>query len=176
MTETASQVATARLEDRKLVAIPGAEIRALDGRLQVRGAMVSPGYLGEPDRALDNWFDTGDLGTVSGAGVVEVHGRADDVIVTGGENVFPGEVEAAIRTHPGIVEVVVIGVPDDTWGSRVMAVYEGEAAPGELERHVRYRLAGFKVPSLWRRVDELPRLPVGKPDRKTVQRSISSKP
>lgn len=170
MTETASQVATARLEDRKMVAIPGAEIGAVDGRLRVRGGMVSPGYLGEPDRDPDSWFDTGDLGSVSDIGVVEIHGRADDVIVTGGENVFPGEVEAAIRTHPGVVDVVVMGLADDTWGARVMAVYEGEAAPGELERHVRYRLAGFKVPSVWKRVDSLPRLPVGKVDRASASR------
>lgn len=168
MTETASQLATARPEDRKVVPIPGAEIRAVNGRLRVRGPMLSPGYLGEPDRPDGSWFETGDAGTVSDEGVVEVLGRADDVIVTGGENVFPGEVEAAIRSHPGVVEVVVVGVPDPTWGAKVKAVYEGEAAPGELERHVRYRLAGFKVPSLWQRVDRLPRLPVGKVDRKAV--------
>jgi o-succinylbenzoate---CoA ligase len=165
MTETASQVATARLDDRKVVPIPGAEIRAVGGRLQVRGPMLSPGYLGEPDRADGSWFETGDVGTVSDEGVVDVLGRADDVIVTGGENVFPGEVEAAIRSHPGVVEVVVIGMADPVWGAKVVAVYEGEAAPGELERHVRYRLAGFKVPSVWRRVDSLPRLPIGKVDR-----------
>jgi o-succinylbenzoate---CoA ligase len=168
MTETASQVATGRLEDGKVVAIPGAEIRAVDERLQVRGPMLSPGYLGELDRPPGSWFETGDLGSVSDDGVVEVYGRADDVIVTGGENVFPGEVEAAIRSHPGVVEVVVIGVADPVWGSKVVAVYEGEAAPGELERHVRYRLAGFKVPSVWRRVDSLPRLPIGKVDRAAI--------
>ncbi len=169
MTETASQVATARPEDRKVVPITGADIRAMNGRLQVRGPMLSPGYLGEPDRPPGSWFETGDLGSVSDDGVVEVYGRADDVIVTGGEKVFPGEVEAAIRTHPGVVDVVVVGLPDPSWGSKVAAIYEGDAAPGELERHVRYRLAGFKVPSLWRRVESLPRLPVGKADRKAVR-------
>jgi O-succinylbenzoic acid--CoA ligase len=168
MTETASQVATARRSDFEVVAVPGAEIRAVDGQLQVRGAMLSPGYVGEEDRAPHSWFETGDLGSVSDEGVVEVHGRADDVIVTGGENVFPGEVEAAIRTHARVVDVVVIGESDPVWGSSVIAVYEGSASPGELERHARYRLAGFKIPRRWVRVDELPRLSTGKVARRVV--------
>jgi O-succinylbenzoic acid--CoA ligase len=174
MTETASQIATARLEDRQVVALPGAEIRTVDGRIEVRGPMVSPGYLNEPDRDPEGWFPTGDLGEVDERGILTVLGRADDVIVCGGENVFPGEVEAAIRTHPGIVDVVVIGIPDPTWGSEVVAVYEGEAAAGALERHTRYRVAGYKVPRRWIRVDALPRLPVGKPDRKALQAGVVS--
>lgn len=168
MTETASQVATTAVGERFLMAVPGAELRIVDGRIQVRGQMVSPGYLGEPDRDPEEWFETGDLGEVNPNGSLEVLGRADEVIVTGAENVHPGEVEAVLRTHPAVTEAVVVGVPDPVWGERVVALYEGTAGPGELDRHARYRLAGYKVPRRWVPVEELPRTSLGKVDRRAA--------
>jgi acyl-CoA synthetase (AMP-forming)/AMP-acid ligase II len=109
---------------------------------------------------------------VDGEGGLRVFGRADDVIVTGGENVHPAEVEAVVRELASVDEVCVLGVPDITWGQTVVAVYEGTAAAGELERHVRYRLAGFKVPRRWVRVDALPRRTIGKVDRSAAARLV----
>jgi o-succinylbenzoate---CoA ligase len=178
MTETGSQIATVPLRDAhepaaRLVPIPGAEITVAEGRIRVKGPMVTAGYHGEPDRDPDAWFETGDLGVLEADGSLTVLGRADDVIVTGGENVFPGEIEAVIREHPGIDDAAVIGLSDSTWGEVVVAVYEGSAAPGELERHVRYRLAGFKVPRRWARVERLPRLSIGKIDRSALRQSLA---
>lgn len=176
MTETSSQIATARLEDGlhprpRVFALPGAEITIdPEGRILVRGPMVSPGYVGEPDRPRDGWLDTGDLGEFDVEGALRVLGRADDVVITGGEKVHPHEVEQALREHPDVADVCVVGVPDRAWGQRVVAVYEGSATPGDLERLARYRLAGFKIPRTWLRVDPLPRLPVGKVDREAVRR------
>ncbi len=173
MTETASQVATERRPGAGLTAVKGAELRVWGDRVEVRGPMVSPGYLGEPDRAADEWFQTGDRGEVDANGRLAVLGRADTVVITGGENVSPEEVEAVIRCHPGVADVVVVGIPDATWGSMLVAVYEGDAGAGELDRHVRYRLAGFKVPKAWNRVESLPRTPIGKVDRQAAARLAS---
>jgi O-succinylbenzoic acid--CoA ligase len=171
MTETASQVATARVEDpgRPLV-LPGVEIAAIDGRLWVRGPMVSPGYLDEPDRGSEEWFDTGDAGEVEADGGIRVHGRVDGTIVTGGENLHPEEVEAVLRGFPGLMDVVVVGVPDPVWGALVAAVYEGGVPPEALAAYARARLAGFKVPRRWAAVAALPRLATGKVDRRAAAR------
>ncbi len=172
MTETASQVATAPLGSgpiRGLEPVPGAELAIDDdGVVLVRGAMVSPRYLGGPDRPADAWHRTGDLGTVDALGRLEIHGRADDVIVTGGENVHPAEIEALLAAHPAVDEVVALGVADPRWGSVVAAFYTGRAAPGELERHARYHLAGSKVPRRWFHVESMPRLSNGKVDRQAL--------
>lgn len=173
MTETASQIATRRLSDglhpgMSAVPVPGAEIRTdRDGVIEVKGAMVSPGYLGEPDRQSD-WFRTSDVGELRD-GQLTVLGRADDVILSGGENVHPAEVEAVLRAVDAVRDVVVVGAPHDHWGEEVVAVFEGDAAPGVLERHARYHLAGYKIPKRWMKVDELPRLSIGKPDRRAVR-------
>jgi O-succinylbenzoic acid--CoA ligase len=174
MTETASQVATERRPGSGLTAVAGAELRVRGDRIEVRGPMVSPGYLGGPDRGVDEWFPTGDRGEVDANGRLAVLGRTDTVIISGGENVSPEEVEAVIRSHPGVADVVVVGLPDAAWGSVLVAVYEGDAAAGELDRHVRYRLAGFKVPKWWNRVESLPRTAIGKVDRQAAGRMASA--
>lgn len=176
MTETASQVATGRLSDGRVVPIPGAEISTAGGRILVRGPMVFKGYVGETERTADGWFATGDAGAIGSDGTLEVFGRADDVIISGGENIHPSEVEAVISEHPGVSGIAVFGQPHPTWGVAVVAVYEGDAAPGELERHARYRLAGFKIPQRWVKVDTLPRLSIGKIDRGRVRILLGERP
>jgi O-succinylbenzoic acid--CoA ligase len=174
MTETAGQVATLRPGsevENKAYPLPGVELRIeADGRIAVRGPMVSPGYLGEPDRDPGEWFVTGDLGTIDPDGALRVTGRADMIIVSGGENIDPVVVEAALLKVPGVEAAVVVGVPSEEWGLEVVCVYVGESGPVRIESHVRGRLAGFMVPKRWLHVDELPMTAMGKPDRAEVIR------
>ena len=170
MTETFGQVATLRPGEplqRRAHPLPGVDLRIeADGRVAVKGDQVSPGYVGEPDRESP-WFVTNDLGELDSEGAVRIVGRADTVIVTGGENVDPEYVESVIRTHSGVDEAVVVGVPDDEWGQRLVCVYEGEA--DDLADWAAERLPGFMVPKEWLKVAVLPRTAIGKPDREAAR-------
>jgi O-succinylbenzoic acid--CoA ligase len=170
MTETFGQVATLRPGsplERKAHPLPGIELRIEpDGRIAVRGDQVSPGYVGEPDRE-DPWFVTNDLGTLDEDGALHISGRADTVIVSGGENVDPAHVEDVLRQHPDVEEVVVVGVPDEEWGQRVVAVYQGSV--DDLAGWASERLAGFLVPKQWVNVAAIPHTPIGKPDLAAVR-------
>jgi O-succinylbenzoic acid--CoA ligase len=176
MTETASQIATRPLSDAlrpgmSAVPVPGAQLRIGVGAvIEVDGPMVSPGYLGEPDR--QGWFRTSDVGELVD-GRLRVLGRADDVIISGGENVHPAEVESVVADLDGVRAVVVVGVPSERWGQEVIALVEGDVAPGTLDRHARSHLAGFKVPKRWVLVPSVPMLSIGKPDR-TAARTLAA--
>ena len=186
LTECASQVATTPPGDgrpgappltRTLVEIRSEDDRPLGpeavGEICVRGPQVMSGYLDRPEetaRALrGGWLHTGDVGCLDGCGRLHVLERRSDLIVTGGENVYPAEVEAALREHPGVADAAVIGRSDPEWGQRVVAVLvaAGPERPGDdaLREHCRARLADFKRPRAfeWRR--DLPRTPSGKPRR-----------
>ena len=168
MTETFGQVATlrpgSRLE-RKAHPLPGVDLRIEStGRIAVRGRQVSPGYLDEPDRE-DPWLETNDLGTLDDDGALRVIGRADSVIVTGGENVNPEHVESVVSQHPDVSGVIVVGVFDDEWGELVACVYTGAVKESDLVAWVTERLPGFMVPRRWLVVEDMPRTPMGKPDR-----------
>jgi acyl-CoA synthetase (AMP-forming)/AMP-acid ligase II len=146
--------------------LPGVELRIEQGgRIAVRGPMVSPGYVGEPDRDPGGWFVSGDLGSLDGDGALHVTGRADTVIVSGGENVDPGVVEEALSRVHGVEASLVLGVPSEEWGTEVVCLYVGEASPTRIETYLRNRVAGFMIPKRWLRVKELPRTALGKPDR-----------
>jgi acyl-CoA synthetase (AMP-forming)/AMP-acid ligase II len=115
----------------------------------------------------DGWRRTGDLGRVDAEGYVSLHGRVNDRIIRGGENIYPIEIELALMTHHGVREAAVIGVPDRRWGEIVKAVVvaaDESARPSdeELRTHVRDRLAHFKVPTVVEFIDELPRNANGK--------------
>ncbi len=176
MTETFGQVATLRpgaALGRRAHPLPGVELRVGDdGPIALRSDQVSPGYLGEVDRG-DPWFVTSDLGEVDDEGAVTVLGRADIVIVTGGENVNPERVEAELMGHVSVDEVVVVGVEDELWGSRLVAVYNGSAGRADLESWLTGRLPGFMVPKQWVAVDSIPRTPLGKPDRRQAQHLVT---
>ncbi len=173
MTETFGQIATLRPGDpleRKVHPLPGVSLRIeTEGRIAVRGDQVSPGYAGQPDRS-DPWFVTSDIGALDDDGALRVLGRSDSVVVTGGENVSPEQVETVISGHPGVDDVVVAGVPDPEWGHRLVAVYTGTAGESDLAAWVGDRLEGFMVPKDWRRVAQLPRTSIGKPDRVAASR------
>lgn len=170
MTETFGQVATLRPGsplERKAHPLPGMDFRTgPDSRIAVKGPQVSPGYLGQPDRP-DPWFVTSDLGEIDDEGALRVLGRADNVIVTGGEKVSPERVEAVLRTHPDVGEVVVVGVADPEWGQLVACVYEG--TPDDLPEWAAERISGPMMPKKWLPVGEIPRTSIGKPDREAVR-------
>jgi o-succinylbenzoate---CoA ligase len=170
LTETASQVVTLAPEDAltKLGSagkpLMGSQLRIDDGEICVVGPTVSPGYLHQPSR--DGWLRTGDLGYVDDHGYLYVLDRRDDLIISGGENVYPAEVEATLVAHPAVREAGVIGVPDPEWGKRVAALVSlepGQAATAEeLMAFCRQRLAGYKVPRRIEFRQSLPRNAAGK--------------
>jgi O-succinylbenzoic acid--CoA ligase len=171
MTETFGQVATLR-PDAPLAyeahPLPGVELRVEpDGRIALRSPQLCSGYVGEPDRP-DPWFVTNDLGELGDDGALRVLGRTDTVVVTGGENVSPERVEAFVRQHADVADVVVVGVPDSEWGEMLVCMHQG--GPDDLEAWVAERLPGFMVPKRWIRVDALPRTAIGKPDREAARR------
>ncbi|HEY6627418.1 MAG TPA: AMP-binding protein [Acidimicrobiia bacterium] len=177
MTETCGQVATLRpgsAIEKKVHPLPGVEVRIEpDQRIAVRGRMVSPGYVGEPDRLSAGWFLTGDLGALDTDGALRVLGRADDVIVSGGVNIDPGVIEAALDEIAGVESALVFGMPSPEWGMEVACVYVGSLVPEDVEVRLRERLSGPLIPKRWHRVDALPTTDMGKPDRSQAARMLS---
>ncbi|MEV4804938.1 acyl-CoA synthetase [Nonomuraea sp. NPDC049421] len=142
-----------------------------------RSGRVAFGYYNDPEKTArtfvtsddgTRWLLTGDLATVEKDGTVNVFGRGSQCINTGGEKVFPEEVEAVLKGHPGVFDAVVTGVPDERWGNRVAAVIEPRpgvpVTPEELDAHCRTLLSGYKVPRTYAFVDEMVRSPAGKAD------------
>ena len=142
------------------------------GELVARSGSLMQEYRGDPDRTRavlrDGWYRTGDLGYRDDEGYYFVTDRVDDMIVTGGENVYSSEVEAAIIEHPAVDQVAVIGVPDPTWGKAVHAIvvlnaHAPDHVEGEILASARERIAGYKVPkSIERRREPLPLSGAGK--------------
>ncbi len=124
------------------------------------------GYFGDPEKTAAAWrddaFTVGDLGRMDDDGYLFLDGRREDLIISGGVNVYPLEVENALREHPGVEDVAVYAVPDDEWGQRVSAAIVGTATEAELAAYVRERLSPPKRPKTWRFLDELPRTLTGK--------------
>jgi acyl-CoA synthetase (AMP-forming)/AMP-acid ligase II len=146
------------------------------GQVAKRGH-IAFGYYNDPDKTArtfpvvdgERWLLTGDIATVEADGTITVFGRGSQCVNTGGEKVYPEEVEAVLKGHQGVFDAVVTGIPDERWGSRVAAVvqpYAGRAAPtaAELDAHCRKSLSGYKVPRTYAFVDELVRSPAGKAD------------
>ena len=140
-----------------------------------RSGYIASGYYNDPVKTartfpeIDGrrWLLTGDLATVEADGTIAVYGRGSQVINTGGEKVFPEEVEAVLKGHPDVYDAVVTGVPDRRWGSRVAAVVQpGGRTPStqELDAHCRRHLSGYKVPRVYAFVEEMKRSPAGKAD------------
>jgi fatty-acyl-CoA synthase len=141
------------------------------GEICVRGPNVMKGYWNQPDataEAIDaeGWFHTGDAGYFDEDGFLFISDRFKDMLITGGENVYPAEVESVLYEHPAVAEVAVIGMPDDQWGEAVVAVVaakEGESVTlDELRDFGARNLARYKLPSRLHLVDALPRNPAGK--------------
>jgi O-succinylbenzoic acid--CoA ligase len=174
LTQACSQVTTERpAEADGLTAgppVPGTSVEVVDasgasvlagqpGEIRVRGPTVAPGW--------GPWLATGDLGRLDARGRLTVLSRRVDLIVSGGENVYPLEVEAVLREHPAIADVAVVPRPDATWGQVPVACYVARqpCTPDQLAGFARERLAGFKVPKHWIALEELPRNALGKLER-----------
>jgi O-succinylbenzoic acid--CoA ligase len=138
------------------------------------------GYLDDAQATAEalrqGWLLTGDLGRLDGRGRLTVLARRTDLILSGGENVYPAEVEAVLATHPAVVEVAVVGRPDARWGQVPVAVVVPRpgASLGELRPWVGARLAAFKVPAEVLPVSALPRTAAGKVDRAAVQAAVTA--
>ncbi len=154
--------------DVKLVGTGGQAVpQGEEGEILLRGPNVCAGYLNKPETTaeaiVDGWFHTGDLGKLDVDGHMAIVGRLKDMIISGGVNIYPAEIERAIETHPGVAAAAVIGVPDSKWGEVGKAVVElkpnASLTLRELLDHLGARLGKFKLPKYLAVVDELPRTP-----------------
>jgi long-chain acyl-CoA synthetase len=152
------------------------------GEVWTRSAQNTPGYAGLPDETArlltgDGWLRTGDGGYVDGDGYLFLTDRVKDLIISGGENVYPAEVETVIREHPDVADVAVFGIPDSRWGEAVAAAVvprDGRRVdPGAVIGFATGRLAGYKRPRTVIVVDDLPRNPTGKVLRRRLQELIA---
>ena len=189
LTETSSQAAT--LQPDNIAAHLGSSGRALaltelrvvvngvaaapgkTGEIEVRGPTVFTGYLGGSWRDPQEWFATGDAGYLDADGYLYVVDRRSDLIVSGGENIYPAEIERALLTHPFVQDVAVVGVPDSNWGARPVAAVVWSGGEGlastTLTEHCRRELAAFKIPDRFLEVEEIPRSLSGKLLRRQVR-------
>ena len=174
LTETCSQVTTLAPEDagRKLGSagrpLLTTHLRILDGEILVQGPTVAPGRAD-----AEGWLHTGDLGHIDEEGFLYVKDRIDDLIVSGGENVVPAEVEEVLLRHPEVADAAVVGREDPEWQQAVTAIVVLEAgsdvSPDDLRRHCGESLAGFKVPKRVELAAALPRTPSGKLMRRALR-------
>ncbi len=181
MTETGSHVCVGESGQTAMSPLAGFQVRVLGpsgqslrageaGRVAIRGPAVMRGYLGGPALA-GAWFVTDDLGALDSSGRLTVLARPADLILSGGENVSPAEVEAILHRHPGVAAAAVAGVPHPRWGEVPAALIvprTGAKVPEDLEAFARRYLAGYKVPRTYRMAARLPELPSGKIDRRAV--------
>jgi O-succinylbenzoic acid--CoA ligase len=186
MTEACSQIATERPGGAAAAErgcgwpLPGVELRLSDGAIQVRGPTLLSGYLVGPETPLDEegWFTTGDLGRFDAAGQLHVLGRIDQMIITGGENVAPAEVEAALLACPGVLEACVFPVSDPHWGQLVAAGLRVERGADlewlldGLRRELERRLAAFKRPRRFAFANAFVYGPTGKLDRRATAQAL----
>jgi long-chain acyl-CoA synthetase len=125
-----------------------------------------PGYWQNPQATAntirDGWLWTGDMGFMDEDGYVTMQDRSKDMIISGGSNIYPREVEEVLLRHPGVTEVAVVGKKHPEWGEEVVAFYAGEARPEELDAFCLDHIARFKRPKLYRRVKALPKNNYGK--------------
>jgi len=184
-TEACSQVATQRpgtTNRGDLGAghpLPGVEVQLRDGAIQLRGPTLFSGYLAGPLQPFDaeGWFTTGDLGHFDEQGRLHVLGRSDHVIISGGENVSPGEVEAVLEACPGVLEACVFGVPDPHWGQLVAAALrvrdlDPETILAGAERSAERLLAAFKRPRSYVLAPAFVCGPTGKLDRRATAEAL----
>jgi fatty-acyl-CoA synthase len=153
------------------------------GELCARGYLVMRGYHDAPEATkaaidADGWYHTGDLASIDSRGYLRIEGRIKDMIIRGGENIYPREIEDVLFAHPAVAEAAVIGVPDPAWGEVIAAyirVAPGRPVPDleELRAHCREHLAPYKTPLHWEFVDALPMTPSGKVQKFKLRESFA---
>jgi long-chain acyl-CoA synthetase len=162
----------------RLVADDGTDVAAAEvGEIAIRGENVMKGYWQRPEDTAtaipDGWFRTGDLARTDDDGYFFIVDRKKEMIIRGGYNVYPREVEEVLYEHPKIREAAVVGIPDDEWGEEIGAavvLHEGEElAPEEVSEYVKERIAAYKYPRHVWLVDSLPKGPTGKILRRAVE-------
>jgi fatty-acyl-CoA synthase len=166
--------------------VPGVEARLGErhgdaGELLLRGPNVVARYWPDlPACDAQGWFATGDLATQAADGSYTIVGRAKDLIISGGENIHPAEIEQALASHPAVAECAAFGLPDARWGELVavaLVLHAGTAASdAELREHLQARLARFKLPRQWYRVDALPKTALGKLQRQALAKAVAAAP
>lgn len=148
------------------------------GEIHTRGYHVMTGYFDNPEATAaavdaDGWLHTGDLGSMDERGYCRIEGRVKEMIIRGGENIYPREIELVLLEHPAVAEVAVVGIPDERWGEQVAAFLRPAAdstpAESELDAFCRERLAPFKVPRFWLTVDAFPMTASGKVQKFTLR-------
>ena len=207
LTETSSTVSVLGPDDHRLAAVsedpgvrarlesagravPGIEVRIVDvdgdpvgagesGQILVRGAQVAGSYVGEASqRDGDGWLHTGDVGRVDDEGYLFVGGRADDVIIRGGENISPAEIEDVLLRHPAVTAAAAVGLPDQEWGERVAAMVTlrpGTDVPvGDIAIWAREQLGSLKAPEVVAVRPELPQTATGKVLRRQVRDDLAA--
>ncbi|HYI13149.1 MAG TPA: acyl-CoA synthetase [Thermoanaerobaculia bacterium] len=171
MTETFMNVSNPYIGERRPGTVgfplPGVSVRIEEGELLVRGPNVFAGYWRRPDATAaaftpDRYFRTGDLATIDPDGYITLLGRKSDLIISGGYNIYPREIEELLLEQPGIAEAAVVGAADDVRGEVPVAYLVGDFDPAELERICREQLASFKVPRKFVKVESIPRTALGK--------------
>lgn len=178
MTETAAMVAALKPQDflaginTSGQVLPHVQLQIqADDRIAVRSKAVMLGYY--PQISTAGYWLTDDLGMVDQQGYLQILGRDNHKIITGGEKVFPAEVEAIIRSTGLVTDVYVLGVPDQEWGERVVAVYVGEVEANNIQTAIQGQLSGFKQPKTWVVVPELPRNSQEKVDRSQILKLLA---
>ena len=168
--------------------LSGQEVRVVDhdgtpvpqgerGEIVIRGANVMRGYLNRPEDTaktlVDGWLHTGDVGIFDADGYLRIVDRIKDMIIRGGENIYPKEIETALYSHDGVLEAAVVGRPDDVLGEVVVAYVslrtEADLAVDELHAHCAERLAKYKRPTRIEVLDALPKNPIGKIDKPSLR-------
>jgi fatty-acyl-CoA synthase len=136
------------------------------GEIVCRGDVVMSGYWNNPDATAatlqDGWLRTGDMGSFDDRGYLTLRDRSKDVVISGGSNIYPREVEEALLEHPAVSEAGVVGAPDEEWGEVVVAFVVGSASAADLDAHLLERIARFKRPKRYEFIDELPKNSYGK--------------
>ena len=159
--------------------VPGTEVRIVDGEVCVRSELLMKGYWNAPELTAetirDGWLYTGDLGRLDEDGYLTILDRKKDLILRGGFNVFPRDVEEALLEHPAIAAACVLGRPDEVQGEEVVAfvTLSEEVAPEELVAFGKERLGGYKYPREIHVLDALPLTPIGKLDRKALREQLT---
>jgi len=136
------------------------------GEIVCRGDVVMAGYWKNPDATAstlrDGWLHTGDMGSFDACGFLTLRDRSKDVVISGGSNIYPREVEEVLIGHPGVSEACVVGAPDQEWGEVVVAFIVGSASADELDAYLLERIARFKRPKRYEFIDEIPKNSYGK--------------